>query len=176
MLLLVILLLAVTVLPGPVAAQTGVFAGRASVIDGDTVEVQRQRIRLFGIDAPESAQLCKDAVGKAYRCGQMAANALSELIRRRPISCTEVNRDRYGRAVAVCSVEGVDLADWMVRNGFAFDWPQHSKGGYVEAQAEAQNAKRGVWAGTSVAPWDYRACTQRGGRPADCSDIVVRND
>lgn len=173
MVLLVTLLLAITVLSGPLAAQTGVFAGRASIIDGDTVEVQRQRIRLFGIDAPESAQLCKDAVGQAYRCGQKAANALSEFIRRRPISCIEVERDRYGRAVAVCSVGGVDLADWMVRNGHALDWPKYSDGGYLEAQAEAQNAKRGVWAGASVAPWDYRACTQRGGRPADCSNKIV---
>ncbi len=50
-------------------------AGTASVIDGDTIEVHGQRIRLHGIDAPESRQLCR-LDGKPWQCGKDAANAL----------------------------------------------------------------------------------------------------
>ncbi|MBP2534097.1 thermonuclease family protein [Agrobacterium tumefaciens] len=52
------------------------ITGRASVIDGDTIEIQGQRIRLHGIDAPESAQVCNRANGKPYRCGREAAFAM----------------------------------------------------------------------------------------------------
>src|ERR1700734_1304720 len=116
-----------------IAAQFGVaFAddliGQASIIDGDTVEIHNSRIRVFGIDAPESDQLCRNEESELYRCGQKASNALFDYINRRPVNCVEVDRDRYGRIVGVCSVEGMDVADWLVRNGFALDWPKYSKG------------------------------------------------
>jgi endonuclease YncB( thermonuclease family) len=104
--------------------------GQASVVDGDTLEIHGSRIRIFGIDAPESDQLCRDEDSLQYRCGQTASNELCDLINRRPVSCIEVDRDRYNRAVAVCIVDKIDLADWLVSNGFALDWPKYSKGGY----------------------------------------------
>lgn len=63
------------------------ITGRASVTDGDTVVIHGTRIRLYGIDATESAQLCQDAAGKDYRCGQRAALALADRIGEAPISC-----------------------------------------------------------------------------------------
>jgi endonuclease YncB( thermonuclease family) len=90
--------------------------GTASVIDGDTLEIHGQRIRLYGIDAPESDQLCKEN-GQRYRCGQKAALALSGFIGRRTVSCRQRDTDHYGRAVALCSVAGQDLGGWLVSNG-----------------------------------------------------------
>lgn len=63
-------------------------AGTASVIDGDTIEVHGQRIRLHGIDAPESRQLCRQE-GNPWQCGKVAANALATKIARRPMTCEE---------------------------------------------------------------------------------------
>ena len=73
------------------------LTGRASVIDGDTIEIHGSRIRLFGIDAPESSQLCRDEDSKQYRCGQQAANALFDFIANRVVACIEVDRGPYGR-------------------------------------------------------------------------------
>jgi endonuclease YncB( thermonuclease family) len=72
----------------------------ASVIDADTIEIHAERIRLYGIDAPESCQTCEDASGRTWRCGQRAALALQDLIGRRTVSCQERDIDRYGRIVA----------------------------------------------------------------------------
>ncbi len=123
------------------AAFADELIGQASVIDGDTIEIHGARVRLFGIDAPESDQLCHDAHSYQYRCGQKASNALFEFIDRRPVDCVEVDRDRYKRAVSVCTVGGTDIADWLVRNGLALDWPQYSKGGYAAADGQAEGRK-----------------------------------
>ncbi|WP_333924357.1 thermonuclease family protein [Bradyrhizobium sp. CCBAU 21362] len=55
------------------------IVGRASVIDGDTIEIHGTRIRLWGIDAPEHDQLCRGDDSELYRCGQKAAAALAGL-------------------------------------------------------------------------------------------------
>jgi endonuclease YncB( thermonuclease family) len=151
-------------------AFAGDLIGQASVIDGDTIEIHGTSIRIFGIDAPEPDQLCRDEDGEPYRCGQKVSNALFDFIDRRPVECVEVDRDRYKRAVSVCTVGGTDIADWLVRNGLALDWPQYSKGGYADAQAEAKREQRGMWAGSFKEPWNYRACKRSGGRPQSCSD------
>jgi endonuclease YncB( thermonuclease family) len=152
------------------AALADDFAGQASVIDGDTLEIHGTRIRLWGIDAPESAQLCRDEDSSQYRCGAQAANDLDAYIARRPINCFPLSLDRFGRTVATCSVAGDDLGEWLVRNGLALDWRQYSKGRYREAQREAERAGRGVWRGSYVEPWLYRACIHASGSPSACSD------
>ena len=144
--------------------------GRASVIDGDTLEIHGNRLRLWGIDAPESSQLCRDDDSKHFRCGAKAANSLADFIGNRPVSCIEVERDRYDRSVAVCTVDNIDLADWLVRNGLAFDWPRYSKNAYAEAQRQAEQNERGLWTGSFSMPWQFRACVRKGGRASKCSD------
>jgi endonuclease YncB( thermonuclease family) len=160
------LLVLVVLLAAPTGTLAADLTGQASVIDGDTLEIHGTRIRPWGIDAPESRQLCRDDDSLPYRCGANAANDLDAFIARRPVSCVPVTLDRYGRTVATCSVDGIDLADWLVRNGFALDWPRYSRGKYDPAQHEAEHAQRGMWAGGYVEPWLYRACVRQGGRPA----------
>jgi endonuclease YncB( thermonuclease family) len=143
--------------------------GQASVIDGDTIEIHGTRVRLYGIDAPEHDQLCGDQRGDRYRCGQVASNALAGFIGRQVVTCVEVDRDRYKRTVAVCTVGKVDLADWLVRGGLAIDWPRYSKGDYAAAEAEARGKQIGMWGGRFVQPWRYRQCIGTGSRPDDCS-------
>lgn len=146
------------------------LTGQASIVDGDTLEIHGTRIRLWGIDAPESSQLCRGEDSLPYRCGAKAANELDRFIAGRAVSCEQKSRDVYGRTVATCSAGGADLGDWLVRGGLAFDWPRYSKGKYDGTQREAEHAARGVWAGSYVVPWLYRSCINRGGRPESCSD------
>jgi endonuclease YncB( thermonuclease family) len=146
------------------------LTGQASIIDGDTLEIHGNRIRLWGIDAPESSQLCRGQDSLQYRCGAQAANDLDKFVAGRPASCIPISLDQYGRTVATCSVDGADLGEWLVRNGLALDWPQYSKGRFGKIQHEAEQAGRGMWAGSYVEPWLYRVCIRAGGRPAECSD------
>ena len=156
---------------GPIAvAPAGDLTGQASVIDGDTLEIHRTRVRLWGVDAPESSQLCRGGDSLQYQCGAKAANDLNAFIARRSVNCVPASLDQYGRTVVTCSVGGTDLGDWLVRNGLAFDWPQYSKRKYDDAQREAEHAGRGMWAGSYVEPWLYRVCVRASGSPSNCSD------
>lgn len=131
------------------------LVGQATVIDGDTIEVQGQRIRFHGIDAPESSQSCADAAGNSYRCGQVAALALAERIARRTVSCDGRDVDRYGRIVAVCAAGGEDLNAWLVASGRAVAYRRYSMD-YVPQETAARAAGLGLWAGTFAMPWDWR--------------------
>ncbi len=88
--------------------------GRATVVDGDTLAIEglKARIRLYGIDAPESSQTCDDASGKRYLCGGRAAQYLADLIGRSGrVTCFEEDRDRYGRIVAECATPDNKVAE-----------------------------------------------------------------
>ena len=137
----------------PVSAQT--ITGIASVTDGDSLEIRGTRIRLHGIDAPEGRQRCTRPSGETWRCGQQAALALSDRIGRRSVSCMARDIDRYGRTIAVCSQDGVDLNAWMVREGWAVAYRRYSKD-YVPDEADARRAGRNIWSGTFDMPWDWR--------------------
>ena len=130
------------------------ITGPARVIDGDTLEIEGQRIRLHGIDAPEMRQPCwRD--GKVWRCGGDAASALAEKIASRAVACEELDRDRYGRIVAKCAVAGVDLGEWMVANGWAVAYVYFSYE-YTRAEQRAKSARRGIWASEFEMPWEWR--------------------
>ncbi|WP_312417755.1 thermonuclease family protein [Shinella sp.] len=143
-------------------AQAGDIVGRASVIDGDTIEIAGERIRLNGIDAPESRQLCEDGAFSAYRCGQRAALALADwLDQAQPIKCKQIDKDRYSRIVATCERAGADVGEWLVRAGHALDWPRYSNGRYAAAQADARAHSRGIWRGRFDLPWEWRKENRR---------------
>jgi endonuclease YncB( thermonuclease family) len=69
-----------TLLTPAIVALPADLTGRASIIDGDTLEIPGTRIRLWGIDAPESDQPCRNQDCQPYGCGQKAANDLDAFI------------------------------------------------------------------------------------------------
>jgi endonuclease YncB( thermonuclease family) len=130
--------------------------GVPKILDGDTVEIAQQRIRIFGIDAPETEQLCLDAAAQRSSCGVSARNALSSLSAGRSWSCTTVDQDQYGRPVARCQVAGQDVGRWMVAQGWALAFIRYSSA-YVDDERASRSARRGVWSGAFIAPWDWRS-------------------
>jgi endonuclease YncB( thermonuclease family) len=144
------------------------ITGRASVIDGDTIEISGQRIRFNGIDAPEGAQRCNDASGQSYACGRESAKALDGfLATSRPVTCKFVGWDQYGRFVGDCNrADGASVQEWLVKNGHALDWPRYSHGDFSGQEKAARASKRGVWKGDFQKPWEWRAAQRDQAAPA----------
>ena len=126
------------------------------IVDADTLEVAGQKVRLQGIDAPESAQSCRQATGHRYPCGDHATQALRTRIGPDAVTCTIEGRDRYMRALGIChAADGTDLNGWLVRQGHALAYRKYSTK-YVPQEDQAKAAQAGVWAGEFIKPWDWR--------------------
>jgi endonuclease YncB( thermonuclease family) len=128
---------------------------QASVIDGDTIEMHGTRIRFWGIDAPETDQLCLDARGDKWACGIAARIELIKHSAGQLWDCDITDTDRYGRSLGICLVESDDLNAWMVRSGWALSFVRYSHGYYAD-EALARKAHTGLWSGSFIAPWDWR--------------------
>ena len=137
-------------------ATAEVIRGEAVVVDGDGIEIAGVKIRLFGIDAPETGQYCKRADGTRWRCGQYATVALDRLVSGKEVGCEVKTTDSYGRPVAVCHLGELDLAAEQARNGWAVAYRRYSPA-YVDAEDQAKKNDAGMWQGRFEMPWDYRA-------------------
>jgi endonuclease YncB( thermonuclease family) len=140
--------------PATAEAPGDLMVGRAAVVDGDTIEIRGVRVRLEGIDAPEARQWCEGEAGR-WPCGRAAAFALADFVAARTVRCERVGRDRWQRFLGRCSVGGTDIADWLVREGWALAFRRYSTA-YAEAEAEARAKLAGLWSGSFVLPWDFR--------------------
>ncbi len=147
-------------LASPAAAE---FAGRGRALDGDTLDLGGRSVRLFGVDAPETAQTCGAADGRDWACGAAAKARLAALIDGRDLVCAALDRDRYGRVVATCAVDGADLGAALVGEGLAWAYLQYSDA-YAALEAQARAAGLGLWQGPAIAAWDWRRA--QGFRPA----------
>lgn len=141
--------------------------GPARVVDGDTIVIGETRIRLEGIDAPESGQTCNRRWLGTWPCGEAATTHLALLVRDRIVRCDSRGTDLYGRMLGVCFTEGLELNADMVRNGFAWAFVKYSSR-LVEAEASARALQLGIWQGEATPAWVWRA--QRWTAAASTSD------
>ena len=140
-----------------------IILGNAKVIDGDTIKINDNKIRLFGIDAPEKKQMCEKnfltisflSFKKKYPCGEISTKKLKKLINKNIIKCHVEGKDRYQRKLAICFRNKLNINSWLVRNGYAVSYQKYSKK-YLSEEIEAKNDKKGIWQGKFEMPWDWR--------------------
>jgi endonuclease YncB( thermonuclease family) len=137
------------------ASPKQILVGVPRIVDGDTLIINGNHIRLEGVDAPETDQICLDSNGARWTCGIEARDRLKEHLAAREISCADRGTDRHKRTLAVCSLAGEDLNHWLVREGWALAYVRYSRA-YVDAEIEARNTLRGLWSGAFIAPWNWR--------------------
>src|SRR5262249_45580523 len=133
--------------------------GIPRIVDGDTVQIGTAKIRLQGVDAPETDQLCLDRDGKRWNCGIEARDRLIKKAGGRVWTCRTSSIDRYGRALATCEVDGSDINRWLVHDGWALSFVRYSHIYDVDERA-ARQAQVGLWSGAFIAPWDWRSRTK----------------
>jgi endonuclease YncB( thermonuclease family) len=126
------------------------FIGMAEATDGDSLRLAGERIRLRGIDAPELDQICSRG-GADYPCGREARRVLADRVANASVACEGWQTDKYGRQLAVCRANGVDLNRLQVEDGWAVAY-----GAYEDVEAKARAAGRGLWAGEFDRPRDWR--------------------
>ena len=140
-----------------------VISGIAKVIDGDTIRIDKKKIRLFGIDAPEKKQQCRRSsfsisfltFGKDYPCGQISTDRLRKKINNKLVVCKYSSKDRYKRFIAECFLNKTNINAWMVQTGHAVAYKKYSKK-FVAQEIFAKKEKLGLWSGTFEMPWNWR--------------------
>ena len=141
-----------------------IIIGKANVTDGDTIKINDQKIRLFGIDAPEKKQFCKEVYlsflifnfKRDYKCGEKSTNALKKKIKDKKIRCLiQDKKDRYRRNIGICYLKKKDINSWLVKNGYAIAYRRYSKKYIIDEQYAEEN-KLGIWQGTFMEPEKWR--------------------
>lgn len=129
-------------------------------VDGDTLWIKGERLRLEGLDAPERAQTCTNAEGRAWDCGLAARTEMATMAGAANITCEGHARDRYHRLLVVCRDGDTNINARIVRLGLAVSY-----GGYRREERQARHERLGVWAGPFEKPKDWRA--EHGGEHRD---------
>ncbi|MEO9600273.1 thermonuclease family protein [Parasphingorhabdus sp.] len=135
-----------------------VNGAQAQVIDGDSFKTATDEFRIYGIDAPEYRQICKDGKGNDWDCGKVARSGLEKLLRDKSHACEVTARDQYKRAIATCTdTAGKNLGAELVRQGMAQSADSYGSIVFAEEETDAKNAKRGIWKGPFTDPKIWRS-------------------
>jgi endonuclease YncB( thermonuclease family) len=119
----------------------GADAGQTVVLDGNTLRVGDQVVRLQGIVAPPRGSTCQDAGQGTVDCGTAAANALASLVRGKAVDCAISGHDARGRPEALCTAGDRKLAEALVRDG----WARAKAADLRAVEAAARADGRGIW-------------------------------
>jgi len=129
--------------------------GTVTVINGNTLEMQGQFIRLYGVDALDRQQVCRNGNNRLWPCGQQSIQALRQAIGGSPLRCEPLSRNNAGQIVAICKRSGDDINAWMISRGWAVA-DRTSTYDYLGAEQSAQSAGTGIWSSDFVMPILWR--------------------
>jgi endonuclease YncB( thermonuclease family) len=141
-------------------AQPQTITGKVvGVSDGDTITVldgqkRQHKVRLNGIDAPESSQ----------DFGSRAKQSLSDLVFGKTVTVTSRKKDKYGRTLGMVTLNGKDINQEQINRGMAWfyrayqaELPTNVTAVYGLTETRARQEKRGLWIDPSpTPPWDLR--------------------
>tara|TARA_B100000029_G_scaffold117047_2_gene110086 strand:- start:411 stop:890 length:480 start_codon:yes stop_codon:yes gene_type:complete len=131
-----------------------VKSNEIKIIDGDTINLNGEKIRFSGIDSPEINQKCNNNA-EVIECGIRARELLINIIGNNKIECVREGKDQYNRTLAECFVNNQSLSKYLVREGYAFAYRRYSKK-FIDDENFAKNKKIGMWSMNFEYPWDYR--------------------
>ena len=131
-----------------------IISGKAKVIDGDTIHIENNKIRLHGIDAPELNQNC-NYKNKDWACGQKSKKFLIKLIDLDAVNCQVIGIDKYKRYIGICYVKKLNINKMLVKNGWAIAYRYYSKD-YTDEEFIAKKMRMGIWKGDFEEPYIYR--------------------
>ena len=136
---------------------TKVQADNIKIIDGDTIIINKEKIRFSGIDTPELKQTCQKN-NKIYYCGIKAKRILIRKIGKNVPKCIKEGKDIYKRTLAECFINGESLSVFLVRSGYAFAYRKYSKK-FISDEEFAKANNLGMWSMKFQYPWEYRKST-----------------
>ena len=136
---------------------TKVQADNIKIIDGDTIIINKEKIRFSGIDTPELQQTCQKN-NKIYYCGIKAKRILIRKIGKNVPKCIKEGKDIYKRTLAECFINGESLSAFLVRSGYAFAYRKYSKK-FISDEEFAKANNLGMWSMKFQYPWEYRKST-----------------
>ncbi|KIN66964.1 Succinoglycan biosynthesis protein [Sulfitobacter donghicola DSW-25 = KCTC 12864 = JCM 14565] len=151
-----------------------VFAGKISVVDGDTFKIAGRSVRLHAIDAPENDQMCQTEQGVDWACGGWITKVVTDRYEGVQSRCETLDTDRYGRTVARCFALGEDVGAWLVREGMAFAYVKYGDD-YAEIEREAAAVDRGLHAARLQSPSEHRRTRIKGRIPPDAKCNIKGN-
>jgi len=136
----------------PVWSAQPEFTGVPRIIDGDTLVVAGQRIRLGGIDAPELRETCVDGAGRDWPCGIWAKKTADAILSGQTLHCVDLGFRSYDRTVGRCYLKGKDISISLIEAGVARPCLRHAREQgqehrYMQAKQRAVSARAGVYAG-----------------------------
>lgn len=138
--------------PSALLMAAALICAAPAVHDGDSIRCDGQRVRLWGMDAPEAAGSPRCRYDTGWACGDAmrwsdAARDRMVALTQGEVVCTPHDVDRYGRVVAQCVSRGLDVGGVLVREGLARDYTRYSGGRYLPEETRARRERRGMWSG-----------------------------
>lgn len=143
-----------------------------AVTDGDTIIVlhngQHKEIRLYGIDCPEKEQ----------RYGEQARALTAALVAGRNVDIKQKDTDQYKRIVGLVKVDGQNLSELIVQNGYAWVYTKHCKekfcSDWKKSEGIARRQKKGMWSDSVVVPpWEWRAAQREGRQEQEAAPVII---
>ena len=139
------------------------FSGTAIAVDGDSIKVAGNSVRLLGIDAPEYKQTCFDAKNSEYPCGIISKNFTKNLVDGKNVTCHYHKKDIYNRYLAQCELDGVVINWQILRNGMAVIYNYSEVDVEIKMlESQAKADKLGIWQGSFQLPKEYRKTHKKG--------------